>query len=139
MVNVKGQITADLGIVDILVNNAGLMPKASLREGHASDIQRVLDVNVSAHFWVYYLVMSCLDGLHLHCIGFFCEDGTLDKRRLYRSAAIVAHFFKYTETGFFFISNSFFPVSCIFHTELLDGALPSSVDNSSFHRRHDHP
>lgn len=54
MVNVKGQINRDLGIVDILVNNAGLMPKASLREGHPSDMQRVLDVNVSAHFWVLF-------------------------------------------------------------------------------------
>lgn len=52
MVNVKGQINRDLGIVDILVNNAGLMPKASLREGQPIDVQRVLDVNVSAHFWV---------------------------------------------------------------------------------------
>lgn len=134
MVNVKGQITADLGIVDILVNNAGLMPKASLREGHASDIQRVLDVNVSAHFWVYYLVMSCLDGLHLHCIGFFCEDGTLVS-----ISCDCCTFFQVHRDRFFVHIKFFFPVSCVFHTELSDGALPSSVDNSSFHRRHDHP
>lgn len=49
---VKKEINTDLGLVDILINNAGLVPKISLRDGKPSDIQRLIDVNVMAHFWV---------------------------------------------------------------------------------------
>lgn len=52
MVAVKKLINRDMGPVDILVNNAGLMPKMSLFEGRPEDIQRVINVNVIAHFWV---------------------------------------------------------------------------------------
>lgn len=41
-----------MGIVDILINNAGLMPKNSFRDGDPSNVRRVMDVNVLAHFWV---------------------------------------------------------------------------------------
>lgn len=50
--DVKKHINHDLGIVDILINNAGLMPKTSLRNGRPDDIQRTMDVNVLAQFWV---------------------------------------------------------------------------------------
>lgn len=66
---VKGHINRDMGIVDILVNNAGLMPKASLREGQPNDMQRVLDVNVSAHFWVLFTLALCY--LHIQLSFFF--------------------------------------------------------------------
>lgn len=49
----KKQINRDLGFVDILINNAGLMPKLSgIIGGHPKDIQRVMEVNVLAQFWV---------------------------------------------------------------------------------------
>lgn len=41
-----------MGIVDILVNNAGLMPQNSFRDGDPRNVQRVMDTNVMAHFWV---------------------------------------------------------------------------------------
>lgn len=48
----KDDIERSLGCVDILVNNAGIFPLISLREGSAQDVQRILNVNLSSHFWV---------------------------------------------------------------------------------------
>jgi all-trans-retinol dehydrogenase (NAD+) len=48
----KKDIESTLGSVDILVNNAGVVPSISLREGKPSDLQKIIDLNVSSHFWV---------------------------------------------------------------------------------------
>lgn len=48
----RDDIESSLGCVDILVNNAGIFPLISLREGSAQDVQRILNVNLSSHFWV---------------------------------------------------------------------------------------
>jgi all-trans-retinol dehydrogenase (NAD+) len=48
----RKDIESSLGTVDILVNNAGILSAISLREGRPSDIQRLIDVNLSSHFWV---------------------------------------------------------------------------------------
>jgi hypothetical protein len=48
----KVDIEESLGAVDILVNNAGILSKISFREGQPSDIQRLIDVNLTSHFWV---------------------------------------------------------------------------------------
>lgn len=48
----KSDIEGSLGSVDILVNNAGILSTISLREGQPSDIQKVIDVNLTSHFWV---------------------------------------------------------------------------------------
>lgn len=52
MVAVKKLIDLDLGTTDILVNNAGLLPKVSLREGKPEDLERIINVNITSHFWV---------------------------------------------------------------------------------------
>lgn len=47
--------------VDILVNNAGILSAISLTEGHYSQIQKVIDVNLTAHFWVnhsHFIMMT---------------------------------------------------------------------------------
>jgi all-trans-retinol dehydrogenase (NAD+) len=38
--------------VDILINNAGILSLISLREGNYQQIQKVIDVNFTSHFWV---------------------------------------------------------------------------------------
>lgn len=48
----KKDIDSTLGTVDILVNNAGIISAISLREGQPKDIQKVIDVNLTSHFWV---------------------------------------------------------------------------------------
>lgn len=48
----KKDIESTLGTVDILVNNAGIISAISLREGQPKDIQKVIDVNLTSHFWV---------------------------------------------------------------------------------------
>lgn len=49
----KADIESSLGNVDILVNNAGLLAMdLSLREGTPELIQKVIDVNLTSHFWV---------------------------------------------------------------------------------------
>jgi short-subunit dehydrogenase len=42
----------NLNEVDILVNNAGILAPYSILEGKHSDIQRLINVNLIAHFWV---------------------------------------------------------------------------------------
>lgn len=46
------QVKRDLGTVDVLINNAGLVPLMSFQERKPEDVQRIMDVNVMAHFWV---------------------------------------------------------------------------------------
>ena len=47
----KKDIEKSLGDLDILVNNAGILSAISLREGSPSDIQKLIDVNLSSHLW----------------------------------------------------------------------------------------
>jgi NAD(P)-dependent dehydrogenase (short-subunit alcohol dehydrogenase family) len=48
----KNDIESSMGSVEILVNNAGILSGISLHEGRPSDIQKVIDVNLTSHFWV---------------------------------------------------------------------------------------
>lgn len=38
--------------IDILINNAGILSAISLTEGHYTQVQKVVDVNLTSHFWV---------------------------------------------------------------------------------------
>lgn len=48
----KIDVEREMGKIDILVNNAGILSALSLREGRPEDIQKVIDVNLTSHFWV---------------------------------------------------------------------------------------
>jgi len=53
IMQLKEDIESSLGFVDILINNAGLLSlDISLMEGKAEDVQKVVDVNLTAHLWV---------------------------------------------------------------------------------------
>lgn len=52
VIQLKEKINQDMGTVDILVNNAGLLPRVSLAEGNPDDINRIIQVNFTSHFWV---------------------------------------------------------------------------------------
>lgn len=55
IVQLKKDVEASLGSVDILLNNAALLGfDASLREGTHEVIQKIIDVNLSSHFWVNF-------------------------------------------------------------------------------------
>lgn len=54
----RKDIEETLGCVDILVNNAGILSKISLLEGSPKDIQKVIDVNLTSHFWVSFVLNS---------------------------------------------------------------------------------
>lgn len=45
-------IETDLGPVDILINNAGVIWALPLQQGANEGIQKVINVNLLAHFWV---------------------------------------------------------------------------------------
>ncbi|XP_058834782.1 uncharacterized oxidoreductase YoxD-like [Topomyia yanbarensis] len=47
----KVNVESKLGPVDILINNAGLLAMLSLSEGTPEDVQRIIDVNLTSHFW----------------------------------------------------------------------------------------
>jgi short-subunit dehydrogenase len=38
--------------IDILINNAGILSAISLHEGHHTQIQKIVDVNMTSHLWV---------------------------------------------------------------------------------------
>lgn len=40
--------------VDILINNAGIVPMLSLREGTDKEVERIVQVNITAQFHVNY-------------------------------------------------------------------------------------
>lgn len=46
------QIRQEIGPVTVIINNAGIMPCHSLGETTESEIRKIFDVNVLAHFWV---------------------------------------------------------------------------------------
>lgn len=49
----KTDVESALGNVDLLINNAGLLGiDISLREGTPEAIQKMIDVNLTSHFWV---------------------------------------------------------------------------------------
>ena len=48
----KVDIERSIGPVDILVNNAGLLPYLAIHEGSPAYIDKIIDVNLKAHFWV---------------------------------------------------------------------------------------
>lgn len=48
----RSQIENDLGPVDILINNAAILPLLSFREGSIKEVQRIVDVNITANFIV---------------------------------------------------------------------------------------
>lgn len=51
--NLKADVENSLGSVDILVNNAGLLAlNLSFLEGTPEEIQQIIDVNLTAYFWV---------------------------------------------------------------------------------------
>lgn len=78
----KSDVETALGPVDILVNNAGLLAiNVSLREGKPEMIQKIVDVNLTSHFWVNFLVQLWLPKfsilffffLHRHFEHFWME------------------------------------------------------------------
>jgi len=48
----KIQIEEDISPVDILINNAGIIPMLSLREGTEKEVDRIIQVNITAHLHV---------------------------------------------------------------------------------------
>ncbi|XP_059609772.1 uncharacterized oxidoreductase YoxD-like [Phlebotomus argentipes] len=54
------EIEDDLGAVDILVNNAGIMPVVSLMEGRPKDIEKILSVNLTSHFWTVRVFLESM-------------------------------------------------------------------------------
>lgn len=46
------KVKNDLGDIDILVNNAGIVTGKKFLECPDSLIQKTMDVNATAHFWV---------------------------------------------------------------------------------------
>ena len=49
---VAEKVKVDVGDVDILVNNAGILSGKQLMKLKDAEIQRTMDINIMAHFWV---------------------------------------------------------------------------------------
>ncbi|KAJ6635272.1 17-beta-hydroxysteroid dehydrogenase 13 [Pseudolycoriella hygida] len=62
----KKNIETDIAPVDILINNAALIPLLSLREGSEMEIERIVRVNITSHF---YMTRAFLPGMILRKLG----------------------------------------------------------------------
>lgn len=51
VLKLRNDVEKSIGTVDILVNNAGILPMMSLEESRHQDIQRIINVNLTSHFW----------------------------------------------------------------------------------------
>ncbi|XP_055608379.1 uncharacterized oxidoreductase SSP0419-like [Uranotaenia lowii] len=51
IVGLRKEIEQKFGPVDILVNNAALLGVANCSDGTEEDVQRIIDVNLTSHFW----------------------------------------------------------------------------------------
>ncbi|OXU28764.1 hypothetical protein TSAR_003283 [Trichomalopsis sarcophagae] len=52
VLRVADKVKREVGTVSILVNNAGIMPCRPFLEHTAAEIQKMMDINVMAHFWI---------------------------------------------------------------------------------------
>lgn len=52
MLATAAKVLSQVGDVTILVNNAGIMPAHELLEHTETEIKRIFDINVLAHFWM---------------------------------------------------------------------------------------
>ncbi|XP_031786336.1 short-chain dehydrogenase/reductase family 16C member 6 isoform X3 [Nasonia vitripennis] len=52
VLRVADKVKREVGTVSILVNNAGIMPCRPFLELTAAEIQKMMDINVMAHFWI---------------------------------------------------------------------------------------
>ncbi|XP_070509197.1 estradiol 17-beta-dehydrogenase 11-like [Chironomus tepperi] len=56
--------------IDILINNAGILSAISLHEGQYTQIQKVIDVNMTSHFWgVRTFLQDMIDKKRGHIVG----------------------------------------------------------------------
>uniref|UniRef100_A0AAG5D643 Hydroxysteroid 17-beta dehydrogenase 11 n=1 Tax=Anopheles atroparvus TaxID=41427 RepID=A0AAG5D643_ANOAO len=63
-------VETKLGPVDVLVNNAGLLAVLSLSEGKATDLERIINVNLLSHFWTIRAFMPGMTARHRgHIVG----------------------------------------------------------------------
>ncbi|XP_064552227.1 17-beta-hydroxysteroid dehydrogenase 13 [Drosophila montana] len=70
--NLKSNIVNDLGPVTILVNNAGILLLNNSVEPDPNDVQRMIDVNLTSHFWtksVFLPTMKLLRKGHIVTIS----------------------------------------------------------------------
>lgn len=56
VLKLRNDIEGSIGTVDILVNNAGILAMMTLEESRPQDIQRIINVNLTSHFWVSELI-----------------------------------------------------------------------------------
>lgn len=50
--NLKVELEKSMGTVDVLINNAELMPAMYLHDSDPEMIQKVINFNLTSHFWV---------------------------------------------------------------------------------------
>lgn len=56
VLKLRSDIEGSIGTVDILVNNAGILAMMTLEESRPEDIQKIINVNLTSHFWVSELI-----------------------------------------------------------------------------------
>ncbi|XP_075217653.1 17-beta-hydroxysteroid dehydrogenase 13-like [Lycorma delicatula] len=70
VLEVADKVRQEVGDVTILINNAGIMPCHPLTSHTATEIQRIFDVNVLAHFWTLEAFLpSMVEKNHGHIVA----------------------------------------------------------------------
>lgn len=84
--NLRQSIENDIGPVDILINNAGILSGVSILRSKPEDFQRIINVNLTAQFWVRFVThankyeLSCRHRFILQTLLVFLE-GMHQRRR----------------------------------------------------------
>ncbi|XP_062124343.1 estradiol 17-beta-dehydrogenase 11-like [Drosophila sulfurigaster albostrigata] len=61
--DLNAKVTRDLGIVTILINNAGVMVMRNPLDPAPEDVQRMIDVNLTSHFWTKNVFLPAMKRL----------------------------------------------------------------------------
>lgn len=66
VLEVAKKVQEEVGDVSILINNAGIMPTHSLHDHTHEEIERIMGINVFAHFWVKQNAKKYFSRLHIN-------------------------------------------------------------------------
>ncbi|CAO1419751.1 unnamed protein product [Diamesa serratosioi] len=101
----KVDIESSVGTVDILVNNAGLLPYLAWHEGKPDDVDKIIDVNLKAHFWT---CRTFLAGMIERKRGHICAISSISAKATFPNATVYCAT-KYAVDGFM---NALFDELC---------------------------
>lgn len=77
------KVLKEVGAVTILVNNAGIMPSHDFLQHSESEIRRTVDINLTAHFWLFQAFLpKMIETNHGHIVAMSSMAGLMGFQNL---------------------------------------------------------